>query len=380
MKTFLTSAVGSLTLLFALSSPAATPVEQLETLRAEAESGAASKLTSTLLALKELPRTAGVSRARSRGLPLDQALGIRNGYVLVAAYGPDPQALRVELETKGLTRAKVHSTSVSGRAPIERIAEMAEIPGLTYMKQSIPQLHAGLVTSQGDKSLYSDLARQQFRVDGTGVRVGVISDSYNCLSPSSDPSTPFTSVEEDIANGDLPADIHLLPEGVECDEDDANSDEGRAMMQIIHDVAPGASLSFYSGYHGEEDFAAGILKLAEDGAKVIVDDLRYGDEPVFENGVIAKAVNAVKKQGVTYFSAAGNEGRHAYESAFRPHRVEGTTELRHDFDPGKGVDTLQHVVLNEAGFEVIFLNWGILPFRRTASKAPPAMSISSSTT
>lgn len=357
MKTVLTSAVGSLTLLFALSSPAASPAEQLEELRAEAESGVASKLTSTLLALKDLPRTAGVSRARARGLPLDQALGIRNGYVLVSAYGPDPQALRVELEAKGLIRAKVHSTSVSGRAPIERIAEMAEIVGLTYMKQSIPELHAGLVTSQGDKSLYSDLARQQLGVDGTGVRVGVISDSYNCLLPPSDPSTPYTSVAEDIANGDLPADIHLLPEGAECNEDDANSDEGRAMMQIIHDVAPGASLSFYSGYHGQEDFAAGILQLAADGAKVIVDDLRYNDEPVFENGVVAKAINTVKKQGVTYFSAAGNEGRHSYESAFRPHRIKGTQELRHDFDPGRGVDTLQHVVLDGDILEALVLNW-----------------------
>jgi subtilisin family serine protease len=158
MKTVLTSAFGSLTLLFALSSQAAAPAEQLQKLRAEAESGAASKLTSTLLALKDLPRTVGVSRARSRGFALDEALGIRNGYVLVAAYGPDPEALRVELEAKGLIRAKVHSTSVSGRAPVERIAEMAEIPGLTYMKQSMPELSAGLVTSQGDKSLYSDLA------------------------------------------------------------------------------------------------------------------------------------------------------------------------------------------------------------------------------
>jgi len=357
MRTVLTSTVGLLALGFALSSQAASPVEPLEKLRAAAESGASSKLTSTLLALKDLPRAVGVSRARAGDLRLEEALGIRNGYVLVSAYGPDPQALRVALEAKGLIRAKVHSTSVSGRAPIERIAEMAEIPGLTYMKQSIPELHAGRVTSQGDKSLYSELARQQFGVDGTGVRVGVISDSYNCRSPDHDPGIPFTSAEEDIANGDLPADIHVLPEGAECHEDDANSDEGRAMMQIIHDVASGASLSFYSGYHGEEDFAAGILQLAADGATVIVDDLRYNQEPVFENGVVAKAVNAVKKQGVTYFSAAGNEGRHAYESAFRSQRVAGTTELRHDFDPGRGVDTFQHVVLDGDILEAIVLNW-----------------------
>src|SRR5690348_76388 len=102
MKTLLMSGLSSLTLLFALSSQAAPPNEQLEKLRSETESGAAAKLTSTLLALKDLPGTVGASRARARGLPLEQALGIRNGYVLVAAYGPDPEALRVALEAKGL--------------------------------------------------------------------------------------------------------------------------------------------------------------------------------------------------------------------------------------------------------------------------------------
>ena len=233
---------------------------------------------------------------------------------------------------------------------------MAEARGLTYMKQSIPVTHAGLVTSQGDVSLYADLARQQFGVDGTGVRVGVLSDSYNCLQGPSRPGAPFTTAEDDIANGDLPTDVRVLAEGFDCEEG-GNSDEGRAMMQIIHDVAPGASLSFYAGFSGEQDFADGILQLAANGAKVIVDDILYLDEPVFENGVIAKAVNTVKKQGVTYFSSAGNDGRRSYESAFRPVSSGDAGGTLHDFDPGDGVDTLQHVSMPGVGFGFIALSW-----------------------
>ena len=71
------------------------------------------------------------------------------------------------------------------------------------------------------------------------------------------------------------ADLHTVPDG-EC------TDEGRAMMQIIHDVAPGASLSFNTAMTSEEDFAQGIVALANDGAKVLVDDVEYFDEPMFE--------------------------------------------------------------------------------------------------
>ena len=357
MKVVLTSAACTFAVLFALSSKAATPLEQLQQLKAETQSGAASKLTSTLLAMKDMPRPIGASKVRARGRAFDEALGIHNGYVLVTAYGPDPKALRVELEAKGLIDAKTHAKSVSGRAPIERIGEMAESRGLTYMKQSIPVLQAGLVTSQGDKALRSDLARQQLGVDGTGVRVGVLSDSYNCSPNPSEPGVRFTTAEEDIANGDLPADVHVLSDGLNCKEEDSNTDEGRAMLQIIHDVAPGASLSFYSVVNGQEDFANGILKLAADGAKVIVDDVHYLDEPVFENGVIARAVNTVKQQGVSYFSAAGNDGRLSYESAFRPSTVDGAEGVRHDFDAGEGVDTLQHITIGALGIGLVTVSW-----------------------
>ncbi len=69
------------------------------------------------------------------------------------------------------------------------------------------------------------------------------------------------------------------------------------MMQIVHDVAPGASLSFNTAFVSEEDFAAGILALANDGARVIVDDVGYFDEPMFEDGVVAGAVDQVVARG-----------------------------------------------------------------------------------
>ena len=52
-----------------------------------------------------------------------------------------------------------------------------------------------------------------------------------------------------------------------------------------------------------------------------MDDVSYFDEPMFQDGVIAQAVDNVKASGVAYFSAAGNQARQAYEHAFVPGQV-----------------------------------------------------------
>ncbi len=79
------------------------------------------------------------------------------------------------------------------------------------------------------------------------------------------------------------------------------------MLQIVHDVAPKASLSFATAFAGEEAFAKSIEELAEAGAEVIVDDVAYFEEPFFQEGPVAVAIRKVTEGGVAYFSAAGND-------------------------------------------------------------------------
>jgi len=86
------------------------------------------------------------------------------------------------------------------------------------------------------------------------------------------------------------------------------------MLQIIHDVAPGASLAFYTATNSEADFANGITALAAAGATVIADDVGYFDEPFYQDGIVAQAIDTVEAKGVAYFSAAGNDGDASYEN------------------------------------------------------------------
>jgi len=176
----------------------------------------------------------------------------------------------------------------------------------------------------------SDVARQLFGLTGEGITIGIISDSFNALRGAG----------SDVRSGDLPGKGN--PSGfrqpVKVLKDDLEgSDEGRAMVQIVHDVAPGAKLLFHRSGRTESDFANAIRSLAQAGADVIVDDVFYPTELFLQDGISAQAVDEVASQGVLYFSAAGNDGNRSYESPFTPSSTfdfRGTTYTAHNFAAG----------------------------------------------
>ncbi len=321
-------------------------------LLAEAKSGPGSKLGPQLITLQDAPLSARDGALR-RKLP---PLRVQGGYVRVSAYGDDPSSLLTQLVAKGMLEAKVYDHAVSGRVPVTALGDIATTSGLRFIKPVLAATRAGLTTTQGDHSMRSDLARVQFGVDGTGVHVGVLSDSFDCAAGPFAQGQSFTRAGQDFANGDLPLGVRVLKD-LHTVADAECTDEGRAMSQIIHDVAPAAAISFSTAFTGEEDFAAGIVALANDGANVIVDDVGYFDEPMFEDGVVAKAIDAVVARGVAYFSAAGNEARQSYQGRFRASGRKGLVGLRHDFASGNGIADLQRMTAPPGTITLLAVDW-----------------------
>ncbi|MFA9272145.1 MAG: S8 family serine peptidase, partial [Baekduiaceae bacterium] len=163
--------------------------------------------------------------------------------------------------------------------------------------------------------------------DGAGVKVGVISDSIDQVG---------TGVAGSQATGDLPASVSVL-----SDQPGAR-DEGRAMAEIVYDMAPGITeMAFASGtVAGAAGKVAAIDGLVAAGAKVIADDIAYLSEPFFQDGQVTLAVDRARDAGVLYLASAGNRARQSYESAPRFPAGDG---VLHDFDAGAGTDTTQSV-------------------------------------
>lgn len=296
-----------------------------------------SKVSADLMALASKPAPALRSTIASAG-----------DVVIDTAASADPEALAADLRALGAKKVTAFGRIVSAILPVTAISELNRLPSLQLARPAYRRPLVGDVTSQGDAAMRSDISRTAFGVDGTGVMVGTLSDSYNCLGNASD----------GIASGDLPAGTIVIEEGP-CIFSDR--DEGRAMIEIIHDVAPGTRHAFHTAHFGQANFAQGILALAGVGANVINDDITYLFEPFYQDGIIAQAVDQVKARGVAYFSAVGNDARQAYEAPFRPSGRffdigKGPSEA-HDFDPGPGVDICQQYTLPQGEHVTFVYQW-----------------------
>lgn len=184
-------------------------------------------------------------------------------------------------------RAKLVDAWVPSNA-LEAIAKRADVRHIQPASGAVTNV--GALTAQGYISHKANLAVNSLGYNGLGVVVGVLSDSAQ--------QTPTL-----ISSGDLSPTTTILP-----GQAGSGDSEGSAMMEIIQDMAPGVRQIFATAFNGVASFADNIRALRAAGAHIIVDDVSYFYEGVFQDGPIAQAVNDVVADGALYFSSAGNSG------------------------------------------------------------------------
>ncbi len=338
-----------LTAVFALSTGSANAQTR--------KNGPMAKLPHSLVALHQQHIAHVTQQAAMPFISSDPLVRLVADRVVIDAIASgNVDTLKADLEFLGMQDAVAFGRIISGQLPISSIAAAGALATLRFAQPALAVTNAGTVTSQGDQAMRSDVTRTALGVNGTGIQVGVLSDSFNCLGDAA----------TDIANDDL-SPVMVLQEDPGCS---SGTDEGRAMLQIVHDVAPGSSLAFATAHGGQATFAGNIVALKNNGAKVIVDDVIYLAEPFFQDGIIAQAVNQVVATGTAYFSAAGNQGRQSYQSVYRqsdffgdgaipsapgaPHFFGGTA---HNFISSGGKDHFQRITIHGNTTVSFVLQW-----------------------
>ena len=242
-----------------------------------------------------------------------------------------PDSVHAALTSLGAEVFAQSGNALGARLPLAQTGAAARVPGVFSVSLvRRPHHWIGKATTQGVKVL--DVAKVNAAgYDGTGLTVGVLSDSFDAATLDAVGQTLTDHAADDIASGDLPGPGnplgHTTPVAVLADSDPAdttNTDEGRAMLQIVHDLAPAAALAFCTNGATPAALAANIRALRTNSAApcdVIVDDAVFDEEPFFSDGPAAQAVDDVVHnsdlpgRNVLYYSAAGNQGANgAYDA------------------------------------------------------------------
>ena len=180
--------------------------------------------------------------------------------VKIIATTSDDVSFRQFLESSGVDITACNDYACDGFLDSETYATIRSSTNVVSIKQSPVTTSRGSVVSQAVEAHRID----EYRADvnpattGAGMRIGVLSDSFDDLD----------GYNNDIATGDLPPGITVL-----TDLGAGGIDEGRAMMQLIADIAPDAEFFFRTALLGAIDFAVGIGEVADAGCDVIVDDI-----------------------------------------------------------------------------------------------------------
>jgi len=128
---------------------------------------------------------------------------------------------------------------IQGWMPYENLEAAAEMGFVVKVTPpSYAHIRVGSVTTQGHAVIGADDARDSFGVDGSGIKVGVISDGLDSIGLSQ-------------ATGDLPGSIDI-------GNNTFGGDEGTAILEIVHDIAPGADLAFHTAFPSGVQFLNAI--------------------------------------------------------------------------------------------------------------------------
>jgi PGF-pre-PGF domain-containing protein len=218
--------------------------------------------------------------------------------------------------------------------PLESLESLASLPEVRSIQTVLPPfVRQGSTVSEGDFILKSSSIRESYGVNGTGIRIGIISDGVDNL-------------ENVQATGDISYDVHIL-------SNEIGGNEGTSMLEIVQDIAPGAELYFHDCGSSRLEFNRAVDALVNEGCTVICDDIGWLSEPFFEDGIVADHVKEViKEHDLLYVSSAGNSGDSHYQGLFYD-----SGGGWHDFSSGQGEVKNLQLEIQPSGDVWVFLQW-----------------------
>jgi hypothetical protein len=191
--------------------------------------------------------------------------------------------------------------STGGTSPISRASAKASV--------RLKATGAGGINGNGVSIMRADQFVSQTATGGAGVMVGV-------------QSLGITSLSVIQGRNELPTVSTFTPAG----STSPTGDEGTALLEEVHAVAPMARLAF-CGPQTFVDYTSCLNQMIAAGATILVDDvLFFQQDPMSSNSTYTQAINQILTQNpnVAIFTDAGNDNGSYWEGAYAPVSIAST--------------------------------------------------------
>ena len=267
------------------------------------------------------------------------------------------------------------------QVPIKNLPQVAELDfvvSITLPKYG--RVNVGSRLTEGDALLDFDDVRSSLGVDGSGVTVGVISDGIFGLADAiASGDLPSTSLSRDGGGKLVSTSGGVIATSFRADDDlegglggNATGAEGVAILEIIHDIAPGAQLRF-ANFSTDLEFNAAVDFLAAN-SDVVIDDIGFFLKPYDQTSNVssntATELNRASNPVRGYFAAVGNQALGHYQETYIDSGTDGASIVGvggafHEFDAtaattdclGLGPRIANVMLLGAGQTAVIFLTW-----------------------
>ncbi|HEY5596555.1 MAG TPA: S8 family serine peptidase [Candidatus Bipolaricaulota bacterium] len=272
--------------------------------------------------------------ARSRGVAVTQG---RVQVIVEAQSASAIPAIRLELASRGALDVSSYQLWVQAKVPLDQLINLSNARGVRYVRVPYVAKPASVI-SEG-VSLIGALEYQRLGLQGNGVKIAII-------------DLGFEGLAEAFANGELPDNIEqydLTNTGM------GGIAHGMAVTEIVHDVAPGATLLLLK-VANEVQLGQAVEEALRRGARIINHSVvwfntEYGDG---RGGVSQVAAQAVAR-GVVWVNAAGNTAVQHWKGPYRDRDDDSWVE----FDQF-GSESLP-LQADSGEFIEVFMNWDAWP-------------------
>jgi subtilisin family serine protease len=233
-------------------------------------------------------------------------------------------------------RGRLHEVSI----PANRVeALLNALPSNVLAR--LPYPHQAVAVAGEGVAITGAADMQALGNNAAGIKIGVIDMGYGSLSTAQ-------------ASGDLPPTGPNLSITDYTGTGTGGTSHGTNVAEIVHEMAPGASL-YLAKIATEVQLGQALDAMTAAGVKVINHSVAWYAAAFYDGtGPICDIANSADTQGAQWINAMGNSRFQHYLGTY----TDSNADLRHEFATGQNHNTIS---LASGGAVSLILNWNAYP-------------------